>query len=250
MIKKLGIALFLLLGIVIAATGFIWEDWKVVGGGIAVIVVGVGVIVLASTVFKKQMDTKAIIGADPVLESIKAAVASGAVSTRAQVLDAQVKYLCRTGEVKGAVLLATKAASVAEKRHGKGHPEAIRILTTAGVAFGMAERFGEAEPLLARAVLLMECSASPDQRELATALRQLAEVRMCLGQFDRAEESCRSLVSLKEKEFGSESAELAATYEDLAELIRRAGGAKARVVAMRRMAESIRSGKRAARPAA
>jgi hypothetical protein len=49
---------------------------------------------------------------------------------------------------------------------------------------------------------------------------------------------------------GPDSPELAATYEDLAELFRRAGGVKAKVVAMQRMAQDIRSGKGAARAAA
>ncbi len=45
-----------------------------------------------------------------------------------------------------------------------------------------------------------------------------------------------------EKAVGPDSPELAATYDDLAELFRRAGGAKAKVVAMQRMAQDIRSG--------
>jgi hypothetical protein len=109
MIKKLGIACFLLLGIVLIAAGAVQEDWKVAGLGIAAIVVGVGVIVLATTVFKKQMDTTPIIGADRVLDSINAAIASGKLSTRAEILDAQVRYLCRKGDLQGAVRLYVPA---------------------------------------------------------------------------------------------------------------------------------------------
>lgn len=250
MIKKLGMACFLLLGIAIIATGAIREDWKLAGMGLAVIVVGVGVILLATTVFKKQLDTKPIIGSDPVLEAIQSAIASGKVGTRTEVLDAQIRYLCRTGEVQGAVLLANKAVAVAEKIHGKGHPDALRMLSWAGASFAIAERFAEAEPLFSRAALLMECAENPDHRELSALLRQLAEVRMRLGQFDRAEESCKSLVSVTEKALGANSPELAATYDGLAELFRRAGGAKAKVVAMRRMAEGIRAQGKVARPAA
>lgn len=250
MIKKLGIACFLLLGIAVIATGAIREDWKLAGMGAAIIVVGVGVIVLAMTVFKQQMDTKPIIGADRVLDSIKSAIASGKVKTREEVLDAQVRYLCRTGDVQGAAVLANRAVTVAEKVHGKGSPEQVRMLSWAGASFAIAERFAEAEPLFARAAMLMEYGQGHDQRDLARLLRQLAEVRMRLGQFDRAEESCKSLVGAMERALGPDSPELAATYEDLAELFRRAGGAKAKVVAMQRMAQDIRSGKGAARAAA
>ena len=135
MIKKLGIACFLLLGIAIIATGAIREDWKLAGMGIAIIVVGVGVIVLAMTVFKRQMDTRAIIGADRVLDSIKASIASGKVRTREEILDAQVRYLCRTGDVHGAVVLANRAVTVAEKVHGKGSAEMVRMLSWAGASF-------------------------------------------------------------------------------------------------------------------
>lgn len=250
MIKKLGIALFLLLGLIVIATGAIREDWKLAGMGLGIIVVGVGIIVLATTVFKKQMDTKAIIGTDPVLEAIRTSIRSGALGTRAQVLDAQVRYLCRVGEVQGAALLASRAVGTAEKVNGKNHPETIRMLATAGTSFAIAEQLDQAEPLLSRAVLLMECADGYDHDELVRGFRNLAEVRMHLGKFDRAEECCRSLVAAMEKKLGPNAPEIAATYENLAELFRRSGGPKTKMIAMKRMAQDIRSGKAAARPAA
>ncbi len=155
------------------------------GLGVAVIVVGVGVIVLATTVFQ-EADGRRRRSSAPTGSSIliKAAIASGKLSTRWKSSTRRCDTSAGAGDAKGAVVLANRAVTVAEKLHGKGSPELVRMLSWAGASFAIAERFGEAEPLYSRAAMLHGVrTGSPTQRELARVMRQLAEVRMRLGQF-------------------------------------------------------------------
>jgi serine/threonine-protein kinase len=97
-----------------------------------------------------------------------------------------------------------------------------RMLAVIGRAYANLRRDDRAEPLLARAVMLQSQASGPEGSDLVATLRQLAKVRMQLGDFPRAEAALREAITIQER-IASDDVAVWALHLDLAHLFRASG---------------------------
>ena len=112
-----------------------------------------------------------------------------------------------------------KAITSEEEASGAASPRLPVLLQAYSQALRDRQRDPEAEPLLRRALFILQAVAKPDPRvtvEILDALGNLLEGR---GQFDEAEKLERAALTLSEQKFGPESMQLAKACTYLADVL-------------------------------
>jgi tetratricopeptide (TPR) repeat protein len=104
--------------------------------------------------------------------------------------------------------------------HGAEAPQLRQFLDAAGTALRRLARFGEAEPLMRRALAINEKSFGPDHSEVATALNNLALLLRDTNRLGEAEPLMRRTLAIDEKSFGPNHPEVATALSNLALLLR------------------------------
>lgn len=106
---------------------------------------------------------------------------------------------------------------------GANHLDIVDDLNNLAGVMCVQGKFAEAEPLIARAVQILETTSEPDPLKLAENLTSLAGLQFQQGIFANAEPLLRKALELREQEFGSDSVELADSLRDFAKLLKKLG---------------------------
>lgn len=106
---------------------------------------------------------------------------------------------------------------------GASHPEVVDDLNNLAGVMCVQGLFAEAEPLIARAVTILEFGEEPDPLKLAENLTSLAGLQFQQGIFDKAEPLLAKALVLREKELGADNPELADSLRDFAKLLKKLG---------------------------
>jgi len=106
---------------------------------------------------------------------------------------------------------------------GASHPEVVDDLNNLAGVMCVQGLFSEAEPLIARAVTILEYAEVPEPLKLAENLTSLAGLQFQQGIFDKAEPLLAKALVLREKELGADNPELADSLRDFAKLLKKLG---------------------------
>jgi tetratricopeptide (TPR) repeat protein len=106
---------------------------------------------------------------------------------------------------------------------GISHPEVVDDLNNLAGVMCVQGLFAEAEPLIQRAVTILETAEVPEPLKLAENLTSLAGLQFQQGVFDRAEPLLTKALLLREHVLGSNNPELADSLRDLAKLLKKLG---------------------------
>jgi len=106
---------------------------------------------------------------------------------------------------------------------GASHPEVVDDLNNLAGVMCVQGLFAEAEPLIARAVTILEFGEEPEPLKLAENLTSLAGLQFQQGIFDKAEPLLAKALVLREKELGADNPELADSLRDFAKLLKKLG---------------------------
>ncbi|CAN5541167.1 hypothetical protein BH11CYA1_BH11CYA1_15140 [soil metagenome] len=106
---------------------------------------------------------------------------------------------------------------------GASHPEVVDDLNNLAGVMCVQGLFGEAEPLIARAIVILEHAEEPEPLKLAENLTSLAGLQFQQGVFDKAEPLLAKALVLREKELGANNPELADSLRDFAKLLKKLG---------------------------
>lgn len=94
--------------------------------------------------------------------------------------------LDQAGEMERSLTYATEAVSIAEKRYGPDHGFAIAALHNLGSLLSHANRYGEAEPVLRRA-LDERATKAPNNPDTARTMHNLAKLLQKTGRYEEAD---------------------------------------------------------------
>jgi hypothetical protein len=106
---------------------------------------------------------------------------------------------------------------------GASHPEVVDDLNNLAGVMCVQGLFSEAEPLILRAVTILEHAEVPEPLKLAENLTSLAGLQFQQGIFDKAEPLLAKALVLREKELGADNPELADSLRDFAKLLKKLG---------------------------
>jgi hypothetical protein len=106
---------------------------------------------------------------------------------------------------------------------GASHPEVVDDLNNLAGVMCVQGLFSEAEPLILRAVTILEHAEVPEPLKLAENLTSLAGLQFQQGIFDKAEPLLAKALALREKELGADNPELADSLRDFAKLLKKLG---------------------------
>lgn len=106
---------------------------------------------------------------------------------------------------------------------GSNHLDIVDDLNNLAGVMCVQGLFAEAEPLIARAVQILEISETKDPLKLAENLTSLAGLQFQQGVFVNAEPLLRKALALREAELGPDSVELADSLRDFAKLLKKLG---------------------------
>ena len=129
---------------------------------------------------------------------------------------------------------------------GTHHIDLVDDLNNLAGVMCVQELFDQAEPMIRRAVDILEKAELPEPLRLAENLTSLAGLQFRLGVFAQAEPLLAKSLSLREQEFGPDSTELADPLRDYAKLLKKLGKleeaeqyyARAKILLARRKAEA------------
>jgi Tfp pilus assembly protein PilF len=114
--------------------------------------------------------------------------------------------------------LYRRALAIQEKTLGPGHPETGTTLNNRGNLLASTGRLAEAEPLLRRALAVLE-AALGDHPRTAAAAGNLGRLAWANGALGEAERHLRRALEIDEKAYGPSHPEAAADRENLAALL-------------------------------
>ncbi|MBK7840857.1 MAG: tetratricopeptide repeat protein [Candidatus Obscuribacter sp.] len=106
---------------------------------------------------------------------------------------------------------------------GSNHLDIVDDLNNLAGVMCVQGLFAEAEPLIARAVQILEISETKDPLKLAENLTSLAGLQFQQGVFANAEPLLRKALALREEELGPDNVELADSLRDFAKLLKKLG---------------------------
>lgn len=106
---------------------------------------------------------------------------------------------------------------------GASHPEVVDDLNNLAGVMCVQSLFAQAEPLIARAISILEHAETPEPLKLAENLTSLAGLQFQQGIFDKAEPLLAQALTLREKELGADNPELADSLRDFAKLLKKLG---------------------------
>ncbi len=106
---------------------------------------------------------------------------------------------------------------------GASHPEVVDDLNNLAGVMCVQSLFAQAEPLIARAINILENAEVPEPLKLAENLTSLAGLQFQQGIFDKAEPLLAQALLLREKELGPDNPELADSLRDFAKLLKKLG---------------------------
>ena len=109
------------------------------------------------------------------------------------------------------------AARLAENL-GPDHPDVATALNNLGALYRAQRRYGEAEPLYLRALVIWKKALGPDHPDVATGLNNLAELYRERGRLDEAELMQTKALVIREQALGAGHPLVAASLNNLAEL--------------------------------
>jgi tetratricopeptide (TPR) repeat protein len=105
-----------------------------------------------------------------------------------------------------------------------GLKRAVTILNQIALHHRIRAAWGEAEPLLKRAIAITEKTLGPDHPDLATSLNNLALLYRNTGRYTEAEPLYERALAIREKALGPEHPDVAQSLNNLANLYRDTGG--------------------------
>ncbi len=106
---------------------------------------------------------------------------------------------------------------------GSSHPEVVDDLNNLAGVMCVQGLFSEAEPLIVRAINILEHAEVQEPLKLAENLTSLAGLQFQQGTFDKAEPLLAEALVLREKELGANNPELADSLRDFAKLLKKLG---------------------------
>jgi tetratricopeptide (TPR) repeat protein len=129
---------------------------------------------------------------------------------------------------------------------GAHHIDLVDDLNNLAGVMCVQELFDQAEPMIRRAVDILEKAEQPEPLRLAENLTSLAGLQFRLGVFAQAEPLLAKSLNLREQEWGPDSTELADPLRDYAKLLKKLGKleeaeqyySRAKILLARRKAEA------------
>ena len=143
--------------------------------------------------------------------------AQGAVEL--EKLEAQTLQLLQSGQYAEATEIAKRSLALAEKLHGRDHPEVATALINLGMLLGITNRLAEAEPLYRRALAIDEKNLGPEHPNVARDLNNLAGLLQATNRLAEAEPLYRRALAIDEKSLGPEHPNVARDLNNLALLL-------------------------------
>jgi tetratricopeptide (TPR) repeat protein len=117
--------------------------------------------------------------------------------------------------------LAPHALAVAGRADEAGIAEpTARLLNDLGLLFNAKARYAEAEPLMRRALEILETSCGPDHRDVATDLNTLASLLRATNRLAAAEPLYRRALAIRQSSLGADHPQVASVLTNLASLLR------------------------------
>ncbi len=99
------------------------------------------------------------------------------------------------------------------------HPQAAWLMNQAGLHWYALAEWGQAEPLMGRALVIAERSYGPDHPKVATDLNNLAQLLQATNRLAEAEPLMRRVISIFEKSLGENHPNVASALNNLAALL-------------------------------
>jgi len=130
------------------------------------------------------------------------------------VTDKEIERLYAEGKYDAAFSLAEKTVAEREVRLGKEHPRTASAISDLGAMHLAKGNIANAEPLLKRAVEILE-KAKDGETILSAALSNLASVYSHKGEFKRAEAALEKAASIEEKAGAARESEYASLLAKL-----------------------------------
>lgn len=126
----------------------------------------------------------------------------GAGTDEWDLLQKEALGLHRSGDYDRALVVAGRALEVAEKKHGRDHPNVATSLNSLAESYRAQYKFAKAEPLYKRSLAIREKALGPDHPEVATSLHNLAELYWSQYQNAKAEPFYARALAIREKALG------------------------------------------------
>lgn len=135
------------------------------------------------------------------------------------ILIEEARELYGAGQLDRAEVVAKKALDLAEKNIERG-PDVATSLDNLATVYLLQDQYGQAEPLLKRALAIKTKALGPDHPDVAWSLNALAVIYYFQGQYAQAEEPFKRSLAIWENAFGPDHPTVARSLNLLAELYR------------------------------
>jgi tetratricopeptide (TPR) repeat protein len=140
----------------------------------------------------------------------------------------RVEQLRKAGQHAVAIPMAQRSLALAERRHGREHPNVATALNTLGSLYAREHRYAEAEQAYKRALEIREKTLGPDHPDTAASLNKLAGLYQEQGKHSLAEQYYKRALAIQEKLLASDpknAPEVATTLSNLASVYQSEGRA-------------------------
>ena len=147
---------------------------------------------------------------------------------RQTLLRHRVEQLRKAGQHAVAIPMAQRSLALAERRHGREHPNVATALNTLGSLYAREHRYAEAEQAYKRALEIREKTLGPDHPDTVASLNKLAGLYQEQGKHSLAEQYYKRALAIQEKLLASDpknAPEVATTLSNLAAVYQSEGRA-------------------------
>jgi esterase/lipase superfamily enzyme/Tfp pilus assembly protein PilF len=123
-----------------------------------------------------------------------------------ELIEKQVVEFYNAGKYKDAASHAARLVEMARARHGDDHVVYAGAISWQALSLWQQDEYAGVEPMLRRALAIIERAYAPEHIELANALNNLANFLQVLGRFAEAEPLMLRALAMDEKLLGPEHA--------------------------------------------
>ena len=142
-------------------------------------------------------------------------VAIAQTEETADALSARAEVLYKAGKRAEALVMAERAAAVAEHQLGPHHLTMAPLLDDIARLRYWLGQYAEAEPPYRRALVIRERALGTDHPEVSATLNDLAVLLHAQGRYDDVEPLLKRALAIREKALGPEHPDVGTTFSNL-----------------------------------
>jgi CHAT domain-containing protein/tetratricopeptide (TPR) repeat protein len=158
-----------------------------------------------------------------LLFALTGAGVAAAQSEDVGALQRQVAQLFQAGRHSEAKAVAQRYVQAARAHYGEGHVEYARAVSWLGHIYDSLDRYGEAEPLYALTVAILEKRLGPNDPNVGATLNDLASLYRKESRYDEAQAVYERVLAIGEKTFGAQHPNVGAVLNNMAGLYQTQG---------------------------